>query len=439
MAKTIDLQVNQKYLNNDFSTYTADVSEDGSFFLATEINQPMLVTLVYARNKALLYLEPNDSVYIDADANTFQYGLKFSGKGAANNTYLQQYFKDHPQELNPFKMMQFKYGKYWYSISPQRNKVMTQSDPNTYAGRQRLRKEEAMTQLVAAWNNGSAISEQFHNFLESEITYDYAYHMMLFGHVYRNRYKINDSFFAFLEDVPLQNENVSNYWYRKFLTAYLNHKYEQNKEDGNTFVVKYDMADALFSGQAQAFLQSDVIVNALKGKDKMTILSRYDHFSKNNDYEGYEEKVYNVFQKVMRYSVGAPAPDFELMSSDGKPVRLSSFKGKVVYLNFWASWCKPCIRKMEFMKTTLSGVDKNDIVVLNVSLDRQRDTWINSIVKHNFSGIHLLADGGRNAKIMKDYNVSVLPQYFIIDRNGLFANKPDDKDALSLKSVLTKL
>ena len=72
--------------------------------------------------------------------------------------------------------------------------------------------------------------------------------------------------------------------------------------------------------------------------------------------------------------VGKPAPDFSLSDLDDKPYRLSEFRGKVVFLNFWATWCKPCREEMPSMEILNKNFEKDGLVILAVSIDRVTTT-----------------------------------------------------------------
>ena len=75
------------------------------------------------------------------------------------------------------------------------------------------------------------------------------------------------------------------------------------------------------------------------------LIEKYWHFIENSPYEEYEAKVIDAYQKAIRRAVGAPAPDFTLRDNLDRLVSLSSYHGQIVYLNFWASWCRPCMSK----------------------------------------------------------------------------------------------
>ncbi|MBK9608480.1 MAG: TlpA family protein disulfide reductase [Betaproteobacteria bacterium] len=69
---------------------------------------------------------------------------------------------------------------------------------------------------------------------------------------------------------------------------------------------------------------------------------------------------------------GAPAPDFTVAAADGKPLQLSAYRGKLVYLDFWASWCAPCRRSFPWMNAMQEKYGAGGLVVLGVNVDQRR-------------------------------------------------------------------
>lgn len=139
--------------------------------------------------------------------------------------------------------------------------------------------------------------------------------------------------------------------------------------------------------------------------------------------------------------VGRPAPDFALSDLNDKPYRLSDFRGKVVFLNFWATWCKPCREEMPSMEILNKNFEKDGLVILAVSIDRVTTTKeIPPFVKGlNLTFPVLIDSWGQTDKPYKRMGV---PETFIIDQEGIIREiviGPRDWTRLDSLQVLTKL
>ena len=190
LVKTIGLKVNQLYLTDHEDYYSSDIHEDGSFIFTIQINEAQLVSLKCANKEALLYLEPGDTLIINTDIPKFQSNLRFKGRGGANNQLLYAYFNDYPPELDPFKIIQHRYGNFWYGNSPRMEDLMLSSDPPSFTRYMLLKKEKALDLLQFYAKKNPAITDNFKAFLSTEIIYNWAYHMLLYGHVFTNKYEL---------------------------------------------------------------------------------------------------------------------------------------------------------------------------------------------------------------------------------------------------------
>lgn len=130
--------------------------------------------------------------------------------------------------------------------------------------------------------------------------------------------------------------------------------------------------------------------------------------------------VQRLYQRKSRLSGGRPAPDFTVRDAAGKEVRLSDFRGKVVYLDFWASWCAPCLKEMPASAALREKYAKQDVVFLYVSVDTKEPAWKGALAKPLLNGPnarHGWAQGFETPA-PKAYSVESIPAYFIIDRKG---------------------
>jgi peroxiredoxin len=116
--------------------------------------------------------------------------------------------------------------------------------------------------------------------------------------------------------------------------------------------------------------------------------------------------------------VGKPAPDFTLSDLNDRTYRLSDFRGKVVFLNFWATWCAPCRDEMPSMEVLYRNFEKDGLVVLAVSIDRVTTTKdIPPFVKSMNLTFPVLLDSW--GKTDKPYKRMGVPETFIIDQQGI--------------------
>lgn len=117
--------------------------------------------------------------------------------------------------------------------------------------------------------------------------------------------------------------------------------------------------------------------------------------------------------------IGKPAPDFKLENLEGGQTSLSELKGKVVYLDIWATWCRPCLEEMKKGKKLKDAfVNNKDVVFLYVSIDKEADKWRNYVKSNNVHGTHLISREGAEEKLLERYDVPYIPRFVLIDKEG---------------------
>jgi len=127
-----------------------------------------------------------------------------------------------------------------------------------------------------------------------------------------------------------------------------------------------------------------------------------------------------------RFSSGQPAPAFTLPDAAGRPVALSDLRGKVVYLDFWASWCSPCLAEMPASNALRRQFAGRDVVFVYISLDRQSAAWQQAVATHQLAGpnsLHLRADQEFASPVAQAYGVQSIPSYWLIGRDGRLVQK----------------
>ncbi len=118
--------------------------------------------------------------------------------------------------------------------------------------------------------------------------------------------------------------------------------------------------------------------------------------------------------------VGKRAPDFTLKDIDGRDVSLSSLRGRVVLINFWATWCPPCRSEMPSLNSLYKEYRGKGLVVLAISTDR-RMSDVKDYVSKNIFEFQILLDP--DMRVSRRYKVFSIPTTFLIERNGVIIKR----------------
>ena len=119
-------------------------------------------------------------------------------------------------------------------------------------------------------------------------------------------------------------------------------------------------------------------------------------------------------------AVGQLTPDFELLDLQGQKVRLSGYRGKVVVLNFWATWCPPCIEEMPSLNRFRRSFASRGVVVVAVSVDEDEQALRRFVADHQIEMV-ILRDPGRRVSVL--YQTYKYPETYILDRRGRLVQK----------------
>lgn len=155
--------------------------------------------------------------------------------------------------------------------------------------------------------------------------------------------------------------------------------------------------------------------------------SNYDSFM---DFKNkYEQYLYNdsqkqrfkfLLSKLDNHTKGHPAIDFKFTDVNGKEVALSDFKGKVVYIDVWATWCGPCRQEIpHLLKLEEEFHNEKDLIFMSVSVDSPKDLdkWKAMLKENNMKGVQLFA-GSKSNDILGVYKISGIPRFILVGKDG---------------------
>ena len=411
--RSIFAQYEQTPIYHKPVTVEAVLDEKGCLAVELPLTEAKALS-VGPQREVKLFLEPGDQLHIDADLLNLPQSLRFSGQGAANNQFLaalRARFSDYLRinykdlEVDDFRNM----------IDQRRSELTRFLDEGC-----------SQYQLTPA----------FVAHYRAEITYEWAKELVSYPRNYerqngRENEAIPDDYFDILNQVELVDETaIGTSDYRTFLSRnFLRLWIEWNdqpatkqmaaEERRNQFetYVPYNHAKRTLHGKVlYFFLAGEIVMDFQYGLFNIGE-QRWAEFLQDNPYPEYTEVVEEVVREASKIKPGQPAPDFTLDDLQGQSVSLSDFKGQAVFLDFWASWCGPCIEAVPHLKELKQQTRDQKVAFLNISLD-PADEWHQAVDEHGLTGVHVHAPGGRQSAVAQLYQVSGIPSYFLVGPDG---------------------
>ncbi len=412
-------------INYEEKVYNLHLKKEGYFTTKLYLTEPVSGKLVYGGNKVDVFLEPGDDLSIYFDGTKFMESLYFSGQGSNHNNFLKQLNKQFKKEDKTIrrKVEYAKIGDFKKAVE------------EIY---------EAKKQLFAQISGQRPFSSKFYEYAKAEIDYWYAYELINYPWehpIYKDQeapMSVPKNYYNFMDRV-----NSSAYGalpskhYTNFLYVFFDDK---AREPENFGLTKAEIASKYLSGEALEYMKAKELVlecqRGRAGEMGYEILSFLDQAS----YPVYKDVVKMVYNETKGLLIGKPAPEFNLVDAEGNEAKLSDFRGKVVYIDFWATWCQYCINDFPNARKLKEDYEGKDIVFLYVNMDESKKTWENFVKNVHIGGKQLYADGGMSSDIAKLYGAKRLPYCVIIDKDGNVAQSPAKRPSQpGVKSQINQL
>lgn len=178
------------------------------------------------------------------------------------------------------------------------------------------------------------------------------------------------------------------------------------------------VADIAISG-----LFRDLLAEMKTREDYDYALTEFEKFKKDASVKKFIQGVQVIFDTQKPLLSGMPVPPLSLPDTSGKMVSLSDFKGKVVYIDFWGTWCGPCRQEIPHLKELHSKFESNDkVVFMSVALERgERNAWLNFVRSQGLKGVQLFVEQS-NRYVGEKFRIASVPTFMLIDKNGNLAD-----------------
>jgi len=381
----------------------------GNFSITFKLLKPNYFRL--GRNQ--LYLSPGDSLTLFID-QAYPKKSTFKGRGAEANNYLRK--TPFPKEAS-------------YIEAGTNAKDTPEETLATVEAMAKLRSAE----LKSIMN----VPAEFRRLEEARIKADLinsliegefysTYRLKLKGEEekqYNERYQK-----AISEKVRLYTENFADSSFLK-LPVYRDVAYRIVKANGKPEAIEI----------IKAFLKTQTMVRNMQKQSDKQLLAPFKAEIDQLKIPEYKVAATQMHHHLMAFGKGDPAADFMALDQNGKKINLSSLKGKVIYVDLWATWCGPCMLEMpSYEKLKQKYADNPNVAFVSLSIDDKEDLWKNSLQQRNAAGIQWLISRSK----LLDYNIVNIPRSLLIDKDfkmvNMVAPKPSEAAAVREIELLLK-
>jgi len=186
------------------------------------------------------------------------------------------------------------------------------------------------------------------------------------------------------------------------------------------------------------WLDCDSLISVIRKVNDKNKLNGFGKVIARIQTTAYRNAVNDYVAQLMKFGNGDTAVDFTAINTEGEAVKLSSLKGKVIYIDFWATWCGPCMQEMPFYEQLKEKYKDNpDIAFVSLSIESTEDPWRKNIAKRKATGNQWLISRYR----LQAYNIVDIPRVLLIDKNFKLVQmngpRPSDKKTIAVLDMLS--
>lgn len=399
---------------------------NGHFSYSTaDINQPIVARLIKPGSFSTdLFAAPGYDLTITGDAadyGTFISSKKVTGKGAASNRYivlkdsLQFVRKDTPE---------------WYNLNAEQLL--------SYIKRDKAFKDSIQKKAFTDKKGDDRWQAYYANLVKMDESFLHLYYLIVqanynktFSYEQMVSYIRNNFNNAVLDDIFNDKYSISPNYRTWLMHEYGNYLKRLHCAKDSSFCKSGSEREQLFKIIATAFkgkMRERALFGNLKGAIQFSRsfeelnqlkaeLPQYITLLKNKADQDRVSGLFNEMEKtLLATQIGSPAPLFSAVDSSGKTHSLEDFKGKVIYLDLWASWCGPCRAETpHFKKIYDKYKNDNRVVFMGVAVSDKNDKWLEALREDGAQWLQLFDSNG---KVQNAYVANSIPKFVLINKQG---------------------
>lgn len=437
----------------------SQIDSNGEFAIKVQILYPQDFDIIYGRRAKLLCV-PGDSLFLEIDADIFDNPLNLK----PNNEYFVRVTGGNRVKDN-VDLVEFLNGELSSIYNGKAiSEAITTKTANEFKAYNSLREKEYRS-FLSVYKKEKNTSDLFNQWIDDYLKYQTCYELFVypFEHSYNNNVseasvKLPADYYDFLQNYPMNDFQIISSKHVSVLQSYTRYVLE-NKKDSTYNVCKLIDNKGIIEASK---IELQRIQHETSGFFKNFILTKYYLNLINAQLLKEFDAVYDSSYITVPYFRNVIAEEYtelknfmtnqltdgsnlnSLISSDEKSIIkeiCEKYSGKVIYIDFWAPWCAPCMAELEHSKALQEIYKGKDIVFLFLANNCKEDSWKATIANKKLTGEHMLLTNIQYKQLAESFGIKGIPHYVLIDKDGKLisknATRPSEKYAI--KSKLNKL
>lgn len=422
-------------------TSTNELNADNLFSFALKLRYPTYVTLIHEQATYKIYLQPGRHVHVTFDYNNISKSITFTGTGAEYNSFFAQFnevFKIKADEKKIF--WDSKNETYQTDVNTAAYiKSHSPFDYVTYLDK--IKSEEL--KFLDSYNNLNPLTNKEYNNIQTYIESIWLKKMLEYE-IYHDYFDIlheviiPKGFDSYLKEFNFRDTTrLDNPAFCDAISTYGQYLKFKAKKDGG-FYNEVDFSNKDLPITIKSYLYARLMQQWIDEGNIDKAQLNYGSFMYNCKINELRKSIESLIMKKANFIVGSPAPHFSAEDATMQTFYLDQTQGKVVVIDFWASWCGPCIDQITRQSYARQQLMSKGVEFIFISLDKDKDTWKRAIRNYSINGKHVFAEGGINGSIPKQYSVKSLPASYVVDKYGLFASFKNETFQQDIEKLLVQ-